>query len=73
MSQLKSDRSRMVFDLPPETQMAIRLNAMKSGSTNAEVITKAVASALEDDLKLAKSLMEGRTVEAAPPRKRKVS
>jgi hypothetical protein len=42
-------RKRMIFDLPREIQMAIRLQAIKSGRTTGQVVEEAVRQAFPEE------------------------
>lgn len=52
-----SDRSRMIFDLPREVQLAIRLTALKLGITTGKVLIRAVELTFPDDLRQAKEIL----------------
>lgn len=51
-------RSRMILDIPPEVQMAIKLRAVKNGWTTGEVVAEAMwhrfTSDMEDAAQIAR-------------------
>jgi len=47
-------RTRMIFDVPREVQMAIRLRAVKAGMTTGDVVAAAIAQAFPDEVREAK-------------------
>jgi hypothetical protein len=51
-------RTRMIFDLSAEMQMAIRLKAAKTGKTNADVIYMAMERAFPQEVQEAKAVIE---------------
>lgn len=51
------NRTRMIFDLPPAVQMAIRLRATKSRMTTAEVVRGAIEKVYPQDLQEANSVL----------------
>ena len=59
------NRNRMIFDLPTETQLAIRLRALKSSTTPAQVICEAMQRTFAPDLEEAKLIL----AEQNPPPK----
>ncbi len=46
--------SRMIFDVTPEVQMAIRLRAIKAGVTTGEVVRLAIDQVFHEDVEEAK-------------------
>lgn len=50
-------RGRMILDLPPLFQMAIRLRAVKNGMTTGEVVAIAVQKTFEEDIVEAKQAL----------------
>lgn len=42
---------RMIFDIPNEVQMAIRLAAVKAGKTTGEIVAEAIRYAFPGDVK----------------------
>lgn len=61
-----ADRKRMIFEMPAAFQMAIRLQAIKSGRTTGEVVEAAVRKALPTEMEEAqrylKERVDGRAV-----------
>ena len=49
-------RSRMILDLPPDVQMAIRLRAVKDGCTTGEVVERAVRQTYPVDVREAEGV-----------------
>lgn len=45
-----NERSRMIFDLPPDVQLAIKLRALKDGMTTGEAVAQAIKTAYRDEL-----------------------
>jgi uncharacterized Fe-S cluster-containing radical SAM superfamily enzyme len=52
-------RSRMIFDLPFDIQMAIKLRAVKDNCTTGEVVAKAVEKVIPIELEEAKEVLKG--------------
>lgn len=46
-------RNRMIFDVPPATQMAIRLQAVKSSRTTGQVVEEAIRKVFPEEIKQA--------------------
>jgi hypothetical protein len=63
------DRTRMIFELPTEVQMAIRLRAVKSDVTTGEVVCEAVKNTFRQDLEDARTALTQN--ETAKPKQRK--
>lgn len=51
---LESDRKRMIFDLPPEVRMAIKLVAVKHKTTTGAVVAEAIHRAYPEDVEQAR-------------------
>jgi hypothetical protein len=47
----------MIFDLPPETQLAIRLRALKNNATTAEIVCEAVGQTFAHDVNEARTIL----------------
>jgi hypothetical protein len=58
--------NRMIFDVSPEVQMAIKLAAVKRGCTTGEVVTEAIRKTFPLDLNQAQEELE-RSKEKAEP------
>ena len=54
------ERKRMIFDVLPEVQIAIKLRAIKNRCTTGEIISKAVELAFPDDIKEAREALKTR-------------
>lgn len=52
------NRKRMIFDLPAETQMAIRLRAVKNQGTTTGVIVRAMEIAFPQDVEEARQSVD---------------
>jgi len=57
MSAEVLDRSRMIFELPSDVQMAIRLRAVKEGVTTGDIVCQAITTAYKHDLDEAKTVL----------------
>ena len=67
-------RNRMIFDLPPDMQLAIRLCALKSNMTTAQVVCKAMESAFASGIAEAKTILAEQNQEPKlTGRKRKIA
>jgi hypothetical protein len=66
------DRARMIFDLPSDVQMAIRLRAVKNAMTTGDVVSEAIQQAFGDDLTEARTVLADQRQEAKPTRRQKV-
>lgn len=56
---MKRKRRRMIFDLPPCLQMAIRLAAMKQSVTTGEIVAQAMHNSYPNDVVEALRIIEG--------------
>ena len=56
----KLGRKRMIFDLPSDVQLALRLAAVKRMLTTAGVLQQLVSTALPDELKQARTILAPR-------------
>jgi hypothetical protein len=57
MSSENHARNRMIVDLPSEVQLAIRLRAVKSGTTTGNVVCEAVQSTFANDVEEARAAL----------------
>jgi hypothetical protein len=53
----RTDRNRMIFALPPEVQLAIRIRATKDGVTTGEVVRRAVLLTWKADVIEARAIL----------------
>ena len=49
-----TERTRMIVDVPPEIQMAIKLRAVKNNITTGEVVREAIERAFPKDIEEAR-------------------
>lgn len=63
-------RNRMVFELPEEMQVAIRLKAAKTGRTNADVICMAMEQAFRQEVEEARAVVAANNPDAKPSKSR---
>lgn len=57
---MSDERSRMIFDLPAEVQMAIKLRAVKNDTTTGGVVAEAIRRAFPEDVKQAEAVLAER-------------
>lgn len=57
MATEKTERTRLIVDLPSDVQMAIKLRAVKSNKTTGAVVCEAVQMAFSKDIQEARSVL----------------
>lgn len=51
------DRTRMIFDVTPDVQMAIKLRAVKTGTTTGEAVAEAIRATFPADIEEARKAL----------------
>jgi hypothetical protein len=57
MRENKAQRHRMIFDLPPDLQLAVRLRALKNSTTTTNVICEALQNSFRADVDEARAVI----------------
>jgi hypothetical protein len=57
MATERTERNRMIVDLPSEVQMAIKLRAVKANTTTGAVVSEAVQNYFAKDVQEAKAVL----------------
>jgi hypothetical protein len=63
------ERGRMIFDLPSDVQMAIKIKAVKSSMTTGEVVCEAVMKVFQGYLEEAKVALSEQKKPSPKPKK----
>lgn len=62
-------RTRMIFEVSKEVQMAIKLQAIKTGRTTGQVVSEAIAVVFPGELKEAREVIKEQRGQDAVPAK----